>query len=89
MKVRPTAASAPGWDRVSQRLKHWQSVRTWAWLIREAEALWSEDSRFLQRLGAAELLQVVQEVPPRLRRRVNLWLERFDVLTRLSEPDRE
>jgi hypothetical protein len=49
----------------------WQSVRTWAWLIREAEELWSEDARFLQRLGAAELLQVVQEVPPRLRRRVS------------------
>jgi hypothetical protein len=64
MKVRPISPSAPGWDRVSKRLKHWQSVRTWAWLIREAEALWSEDARFLQRLGAAELLQVVQEVPP-------------------------
>jgi hypothetical protein len=62
----------------------WQSVRTWAWLIREAEELWSEDARFLQRLGAAELLQVVQEVPPRLRRRVNLWLEHFHVLTRLQ-----
>ena len=84
MKISPTAASAPSWDRVSQRLKHWQSVRTWAWLIREAEALWSEDARFLQRLGAAELLQVVQEVPPRLRRRVNLWLERFHVQTRLQ-----
>lgn len=84
MKVNPTAASAPGWDRVSQRLKHWQSVRTWAWLIREAEELWSGDARFLQRLGAAELLQVVQEVPPRLRRRVNLWLEHFHVLTRLQ-----
>jgi len=84
MKVSPPAASAPGWDRVRKRLKHWQSVRTWAWLIREAEALWSEDARFLQRLGAAELLQVVQEVPPRLRRRVNLWLEHFHVLTRLQ-----
>jgi hypothetical protein len=84
MKGNPTAASAPGWDRVSKRLKQWQSVRTWAWLIREAEGLWSEDARFLQRLGAAELLQVVQEVPPRLRRRVNLWLEHFHVLTRLQ-----
>jgi hypothetical protein len=26
----------------------------------------------------------VQEVPPRLRRRVNLWLERFHVATRLK-----
>ena len=84
MKVSTTSVSTPGWDRVSQRLKHWQSVRTWAWLIREAEGLWSEDARFLQRLGAAELLQVGQEVPPRLRRRVNLWLEHFHVLTRLQ-----
>jgi len=84
MKVNPTPPSAPGWDRASQRLKHWQSVRTWAWLIREAEALWSEDARFLQRLGAAELLQVVHEVPPKLRRRVNRWLKRFHVLTRLQ-----
>ena len=84
MKGSPSSASAPGWDRVSRRLKYWQSARSWAWLIREAEALWSEDARFLQRLGAAELLQVVQEVPPRLRRRVNLWLERFHVLTRLQ-----
>ena len=84
MKFSPSFASAPGWDRVSRRLKHWQSARSWAWLIREAEALWSEDARFLRRLGATELLQVVQEVPPRLRRRVNLWLERFHVLTRLK-----
>jgi hypothetical protein len=84
MKVSPSSASAAGPDQVSQRLKHWQSVRTWAWLIREAEALWSEDARFLQRLGAAELLQVVHEVPPKLRRRVNRWLKRFHVLTRLQ-----
>lgn len=84
MKVSPTSGSAPGWNTVSQRIKHWQSVRTWAWLIRESEALWSEDARFLKRLGAAELLQVVQEVPPRLRRRVNLWLERLNVITRLQ-----
>jgi len=84
MKFSPTSPSAPGWVPVSQRLKQWQSVRTWAWLIREAEALWSEDARFLQRLGATELLQVLQEVPPRLRRRVNLWLKRFHVLTRLQ-----
>ncbi len=84
MKVSPTSVRTPGLDRVSQRIKHWQSVRTWAWLIRESEALWSEDSRFLKRLGAAELLQVVQEVPPRLRRRVNLWLKRLNVITRLQ-----
>jgi len=83
MKTTSTSRSSTGWDPVSQSIKRWQSVRTWAWLIREAEALWSEDARFLQRLGAVELLQVVQEVPPKLRRRVNLWLERFHVVTRL------
>ena len=84
MTTRANSPSAPGWDPVSKRIKRWQSARTWAWVIREAEALWSEDARFLQRLGAAELLQVVQEVPPKLRRRVNLWLERFHVVTRLQ-----
>ncbi len=83
MKTTSTSRSSSGWDPVSQPIKRWQSVRTWAWLIREAEALWSEDARFLQRLGAVELLQIVQEVPPKLRRRVNRWLERFHVVTRL------
>jgi hypothetical protein len=52
-------------------------------LIREAEALWHVDVRALHRLAAQELVQLVQEVPPRLRGRVNLWLERFRVSTRL------
>lgn len=65
------------------RLRRWQSVRSWARLIREAEALWHVDVRALHRLAAQELVQLVQEVPPRLRRRVNLWLEHFRVATRL------
>jgi hypothetical protein len=65
------------------RLRRWQSVRSWARLIREAEALWHVDVRALHRLAAQELVQLVQEVPPGLRRRVNLWLERFRVSTRL------
>jgi hypothetical protein len=46
--------------------------------------LWSVDVRCLHRLAARELGQLVQEVPPRLRRRVNQWLKRFRVLTRLQ-----
>lgn len=66
-----------------QRVRRWQTARTWARLIREAEALWRVDVRALHRLAAQELFQLVQEVPPRLRRRVNLWLVRFKVMTRL------
>ena len=67
-----------------QRLLRWQSVRTWARLIREAEKLWRVDVRDLRRLAAHELDQLLQEVPPRLRRRVNRWLERLKVATRLG-----
>jgi hypothetical protein len=42
------------------------------------------DARILHRLASEELVRLVQEVPPRLRRRVNLWLERFHVATRLK-----
>ena len=70
-------------EDLPSRLRRWQSVRSWARLIREAEALWHVDVRALHRLAAQELVQLVQEVPPGLRRRVNLWLERFRVSTRL------
>jgi hypothetical protein len=40
-------------------LQRWQSVRTWARLIREAEALWRVDVRALHRLAALELGQLV------------------------------
>lgn len=66
-------------------LQRWQSVRTWARLIREAEALWRVDVRALHRLAAQELGQLIQEVPPRLRGRVNRWLEGFGVVTRLHQ----
>jgi hypothetical protein len=78
----PSRLDEPG-DPLLERVRSWQSARTWARLIREAEALWRVDGRALHRLAAEELLQVVQEVPPRLRRRVNLWLERFRAATRL------
>ncbi len=70
-------------DPLQVRVRRWQVVRTWARLIREAEALWHVEGRELHRLAAQELVQLAQEVPPRLRRRVNLWLKRFHVATRL------
>jgi hypothetical protein len=42
------------------------------------------DVRDLRRLGALELAQLLQEVPPRLRPRVNRWLTRYGVITRLG-----
>ena len=78
----PRHAQMP--DRLQLRLRRWQAVRTWARLIREAEALWHVDVRALHRLAAQELGQLVQEVPPRLRRRVNRWLSRLGVATRLG-----
>ena len=80
---RSVARSSGLSEDLPSRLRRWQSVRSWARLIREAEALWHVDVRALHRLAAQELVQLVQEVPPRLRGRVNLWLERFRVSTRL------
>ncbi|MEY2645009.1 MAG: hypothetical protein RLZZ611_1658 [Cyanobacteriota bacterium] len=62
----------------------WQNSRTWARLIREAEALWHVDVRDLRRLGALELGQLLVEVPPSLRSRVNRWLASYHVATRLE-----
>jgi hypothetical protein len=66
------------------QLQRWQNSRTWARLIREAEALWHVDVRDLRRLGALELGQLVAEVPPRLRPQVNRWLACYRVSTRLD-----
>jgi hypothetical protein len=70
-------------DSLRRSLANWQVSRTWARLIREAEALWRVDVRAMHRLAAQELGSLLTEVPPRLRRRVNRWLERFGVTTRL------
>ena len=61
-------------------------MRTWARLIREAESLWHVDVRELRRLGAIELSQLLEEVPPMQRIRVNRWLNRYSVATRLICP---
>lgn len=66
------------------RLRTWQQVRTWARLIREAEALWHVDVRALHRVAALELSQLLEEVPPEQRTRVNRWLVRYDVATRFN-----
>ena len=66
------------------QVQRWQDTRTWARLIREAEALWHVDVRDLRRLGALELSQLLEEVPPRLRTRVNRWLACYGVSTRLD-----
>ncbi|MEX1316437.1 MAG: hypothetical protein AB1Z22_04820 [Synechococcaceae cyanobacterium] len=71
-------------EQPRRRLQRWQVARTWARLIREAERLWSVDARTMHRLAAQELLALLQEVPPGLRRRVNRWLQRFGALTRLN-----
>ncbi|MEI6031454.1 MAG: hypothetical protein WCQ20_09855 [Synechococcaceae cyanobacterium ELA739] len=83
MVSRPPIRPSPPGASLGTGLRRWQAARTWARLIREAEALWSVDVRVLHRLAARELAQLVQEVPPGLRRRVNQWLKRFRVLTRL------
>lgn len=83
MVTRSPTGFAEAGDSAQQSVRRWQTARSWARLIREAEALWRVDVRALRRLASQELFQLVQEVPPRLRRRVNLWLVRFNVLTRL------
>ena len=65
-------------------LRHWQQARTWARLIREAEALWHVDVRALRRIGALELSQLLEEVPPVHRQRVNRWLHCYSTSTRFT-----
>jgi len=71
-------------QRLHERVQRWQDTRTWARLIREAEALWHVDVRDLRRLGALELSQLLEEVPSDLRPRVNRWLACYRVHTRLQ-----
>jgi hypothetical protein len=80
----PVATRAGPRFGMHAQVRLWQDTRTWARLIREAEALWHVDVRDLRRLGATELAQLLEEVPPRLRPRVNRWLACYGVLTRLG-----
>ena len=70
--------------KIRRSLQHWQQVRSWARLVREAEILWKVDQKELKRLGALELSQLVTEIPPSYRRRVNLWLRKFSLATRFE-----
>jgi hypothetical protein len=82
MILRPPRLPTPV-DPLLARLRRWQTARTWARLIREAESLWRVDVRVLRRLAAMELMGLNQEVPPGQRQRVNRWLARFHAGTRL------
>ena len=79
-----TAFLHPHHRPIRSRLRQWQQVRTWARLIREAEALWHVDVRALRRMGADELSQLIGEVPAPHRKRVNRWLRCYSVATRLT-----
>ena len=79
-----TAFLHPYQRPIRSRLRQWQQVRTWARLIREAEALWHVDVRALRRMGADELSQLIGEVPAHHRKRVNRWLRCYSVSTRLT-----
>ena len=72
-------------NNLKKRLRQWQHSRSWARLICEAERMWTLDSKELKRLGALELIQLQNEMPFNVRRRVNFWLIRYSGATRLEE----
>ena len=72
-------------NNLKKRLRQWQHSRSWARLICEAEKMWTLESRELKRLGALELIQLQNEMPMNVRRRVNFWLIRYSGATRLKE----
>ncbi len=71
-------------QRIRNSVQHWQQVRSWARLIREAEMLWKDDEKELKRLGALELSQLIEEIPASYRSRVNRWLVKFSLGTRFD-----
>tara|TARA_B100000965_G_scaffold248116_1_gene208421 strand:- start:119 stop:406 length:288 start_codon:yes stop_codon:yes gene_type:complete len=72
-------------DELKKRLRQWQHSRSWARLICEAERMWSLESRELRRIGAMELIQLQNEMPFNVRRRVNFWLVKYCGATRLED----
>ena len=82
--VRLVRSKADG-NNLKKRLRQWQHSRSWARLICEAEKMWTLESRELKRLGALELIQLQNEMPINVRRRVNFWLIRYSGATRLEE----
>ena len=81
----PPVQSKTDGNDLKKRLRQWQHSRSWARLICEAEKMWSLESRELKRLGAMELIQLQNEMPFNVRRRVNFWLVRYSGVTRLED----
>ena len=82
---RPLVKSKADSNELKKRLRQWQHSRSWARLICEAEKMWSLESRDLKRLGAIELIQLQNEMPFNVRRRVNYWLVKYSGATRLED----
>ena len=80
----PSAKSKTDGNELKKRLRQWQHSRSWARLICEAEKMWSLESKELKKLGAMELIQLQNEMPFNVRRRVNVWLVRYSGATRLE-----
>ena len=81
----PLVISKTDGNELKKRLRQWQHSRSWARLICETEKMWSLESRELRRLGAMELIQLQNEMPFNVRRRVNFWLVRYSGATRLED----
>ena len=81
----PLVKSKTDGNELKKRLRQWQHSRSWARLICEAEKMWSLESRELKKLGAMELIQLQNEMPFNVRRRVNFWLVRYSGATRLED----
>ena len=81
----PSVKSKADGNELKKRLRQWQHSRSWARLICEAEKMWSLESRDLKRLGAMELIQLQNEMPFNVRRRVNYWLVKYSGATRLED----
>ena len=81
----PLVQSKTDGNELKKRLRQWQHSRSWARLICEAEKMWSLESRELRRLGAIELIQLQNEMPFNVRKRVNFWLVRYSGATRLED----
>ena len=81
----PLVKSKTDGSDLKKRLRQWQHSRSWARLICEAEKMWSLESRELKRLGAMELIELHNEMPFNVRRRVNCWLVRYSGATRLED----
>ena len=81
----PLFKSKTDGNELKKRLRQWQHSRSWARLMGEAEKRGSREARELKRLGAIELIQLQNEMPFNVRRRVNFWLVKYSGATRLED----